>query len=334
MQPPLLRAALVGLGFSQAVHLPAFRRIPGIEVAALVGRDAERTRAAARAAGIPSWDTDLERVLERDGIGLVAIAVPPQSQPGLACTALRSGAHVYCEKPLADTVAGARAIVEAASASGRRGAVGFIFPELTPWRRLGTLLATRELGKALRASVSWKTESWTVREGGKSWKLDPSRGGGALGNFASHVIHYLRTWFGEIEEVHALPTRNPGTRFLGLARFASGVEADVSIDCGAFMGQVHRVEIYCEGGTAVLENTTRDYAAGFSLRIARRDQPEWERLARAEETGHDGRIDAVASILKRLHHNLSSGEKIMPDLGDGLKVQQAIQAFRELEGSL
>jgi len=311
------------------VHVEAFRQA-GYEVAALVGRDLERTRAAARDAKVEGAFDSLAKAMKQCEPAVVSIAVPPAAQAGLACEAVRGGSHLFCEKPLATTVADARRIVETAKAHDRHGAVDFIFPEIPAWQKLKELVQGGELGAVTKASVCWKVETRAARSKVVSWKNDTAQGGGVLFNFVPHTVHYLQWLFGPVTSVHALPVKNPAIKFIGTITFASGLEVDVQVDSGAFMGLGHRLEIFAENGTAVLQNPTRDYVSGFTLEVARRDAMRWESVMdKPGESAADGRITAVASILRRLRESILSGAKLRPSLLDGLEAQAVLHAFQQ-----
>jgi predicted dehydrogenase len=327
---PLLRTLVVGLGFGTNVHVPAFRLAGGYEVVGLVGRDTERARQAAAIAGIHKGYGSLSEAFRECRPDVVSIAVPPAIQPEIAHKAIKEGAHLFCEKPLAVTLDEACLLEETARAAARRGAIDFLFPEIPAWRKLIDLVEGGSLGAPRKAAVSWKVETRAARDGTVSWRTSVENGGGALFNFVSHSVHYLRQLFGKIVAVQSFPGENLPFRFLGALSFHSGMEAVLDVDCDAFPGLGHRLEVFFEKGTAVLENLSQDYASGFVLKIARRGAPGWETIAEKNlELSGDGRIAAVASILERLREGILSGIPIHPDLSDGLEVQRVIHALKE-----
>jgi len=325
-----LRTVVVGLGFGVNVHVPAFRLAGGYDVVGLVGRDAERARQAAAAVGVRGGYGTLSEAFRECRPDVVSIAVSPAVQPEIASEAIKAGAHLFCEKPLAATLGEARLLEQAAREAGRRAAIDFLFPEIPAWRRLMYLVEGGSLGAPKKAAVSWKVETRAARDGTVSWKTTLESGGGVLFNFVSHSVHYLRWLFGEIATVRTFPKENLSLRFLGALSFHSGMEALLHVDCDAFPGFGHRLEVFFEKGTAVLESPGPDYASGFILRVARRAEPTWEILnEEAMETSGDGRIFAVASILRRLREGIISGTPIHPDLSDGVEVQRVIHALLE-----
>ena len=90
----------------------------------LVGRNAEKIEALARTHRIERWGSDLDRALENPADTVFFDARTTQMRPTLLAKALRAGKHVYCEKPIATTLAEAMDIAQMAQKSGlKHGAV-------------------------------------------------------------------------------------------------------------------------------------------------------------------------------------------------------------------
>src|SRR5581483_11933173 len=109
---------------------------------AVCGRDAAAVTAAAGRLGWAGAETDWRVLVERDDIDLVDICVPGDLHAEIALAALAAGKHVLCEKPLANTVDEARAMVAAADAvhpSGVRAMCGFNY------RRVPAVALMREM---------------------------------------------------------------------------------------------------------------------------------------------------------------------------------------------
>ena len=130
-----LGVGMVGYAFMGAAHSQAWRNVGrvfdlplDVRMAVLCGRSREAATTAAAKLGWDSVETDWKAVVERDDVQLVDICTPGSSHAEIATAALAAGKHVLCEKPLANTVAEARAMVEAARAAraaGVRSMVGF-----------------------------------------------------------------------------------------------------------------------------------------------------------------------------------------------------------------
>jgi predicted dehydrogenase len=117
-----IRTAVVGLGWvAMNRHIPQLLRNPDFDLIGVVDRRAERATEVARTLGkVLSAETgSLDDVDWLDEADAVVIATAPFSHYALATQALARGKHVLMEKPFAMSAAEGRAIVDAASASGR-----------------------------------------------------------------------------------------------------------------------------------------------------------------------------------------------------------------------
>jgi len=116
-----LNVALIGYQFMGKAHSNAYRQVArffdDLEVEAVMkvicGRNEENVRKAAQKYGWEEYDTSWERVVERKDIDLVDVSVPGNMHAPIAIAAANAGKMVLCEKPLANTLAEARQMVEA-----------------------------------------------------------------------------------------------------------------------------------------------------------------------------------------------------------------------------
>ncbi|PKH37446.1 Predicted dehydrogenase [Nocardioides alpinus] len=111
-----LGIAVIGAGYWGPNLVRNFGGSPGWDLRTVCDLDLDRAR---KVAGPHVAVTDsVERVLDDPDIDAVAIATPARTHRGLALDALRAGKHVLVEKPLADSVAGGRAMVDLAEREG------------------------------------------------------------------------------------------------------------------------------------------------------------------------------------------------------------------------
>ncbi|MGE4297792.1 MAG: Gfo/Idh/MocA family protein [Desulfovibrionaceae bacterium] len=342
-----LRFAIVGIGFGQAVLVPALRRVPECEPTLLCASDRIRARAVADRLGVAEASGDWRAVAAAPDIDAVCVAVPPALQPDIAVACLEAGKAVFCEKPLAPDAAGAARIADAARASSVPCMTDFVFPEIPVWRTARSILREGRIGALRHLHVAWQVETYANRLGLASWKTDPAQGGGALCAFVSHTLHALEWFAGPIARIEARLHKSPRderpgeTLVLLQALLREGGAASVVVGTDAPGGSGHRVELYGDQGSLRLGNPGGDYINGFSLAAARRtgDAPaqEWDEAGLNHgmdgwRSGPDGPLDgrqtAAASLLHTFANWIRSGEPAAPSAEHGLRVQHLIEAAR------
>lgn len=119
-----LRLALAGGGAFGAKHAAALRRIDGVELAIVVSASPDKARAFADEHGIPNVAASLEEVLADPSVDAVILATPTPMHADQTIAALEAGKHVQVEIPLADSLAGARAVLATQQRTGLVGMVG------------------------------------------------------------------------------------------------------------------------------------------------------------------------------------------------------------------
>ena len=194
-----LRVAMIGYGFMGAAHSQGWRTAPRVfdlpaepEMAVVVGRNAEAVAAAAQKWGWAESATDWREVVARDDIDVVDIVTPGDSHAEIAIAALEAGKHVLCEKPLANTVAEAEAMAEAAgkaAALGIRAMVGFTYRRVPAVTFLRDLIAEGAVGTVNQVRASYRQDWLVDPEMPLAWRLQKEHAGsGALGDIGAHAI--------------------------------------------------------------------------------------------------------------------------------------------------
>jgi 2-hydroxy-4-carboxymuconate semialdehyde hemiacetal dehydrogenase len=106
-----IKVALAGAGAFGIKHLDAIRLIDGVEVVSLVSRELEKTRETAAKYGIAHVSTDLADSLAMKEVDAVILCTPTQMHAEQAIACMNAGKHVQVEIPLADSLAGAEAVL-------------------------------------------------------------------------------------------------------------------------------------------------------------------------------------------------------------------------------
>lgn len=146
---------------------------------------------------------NLFKVISSDEIDWVAIAVPPKYQPPLAIHSLRSGKHIFCEKPLSLSTHSLLEIFSAASKFDRVVGVNLGFRFLEPFKQFSSILQEVGLDRAMLVTVDWMTSGRISPSLTYNWKNNASEGGGALSIMGIHVLDYLHWMCGELTALSA-----------------------------------------------------------------------------------------------------------------------------------
>ncbi len=173
----------------------------------LIGRNAEKMAALAKAHGIERWGTDLDAALANKEDSVFFDAGTTQMRPGLLAKALKAGKHVYCEKPIATDLKQALEISKIANASGlKHGAVQdkLFLPGL---RKLDMLRRSGFFGKMLSVRIEfgyWVFEGDLQPIQRPSWNYRAEDGGGIILDMVCHWRYVLDNLFGQVQSVSCI----------------------------------------------------------------------------------------------------------------------------------
>lgn len=106
-----IKVALAGAGAFGIKHIDGIKNIDGVEVVSLISRDLEKTKEVASKYGIGHVTTDLADSLALKEVDAVILCTPTQMHAAQAIACMQAGKHVQVEIPLADSYAGAQAVV-------------------------------------------------------------------------------------------------------------------------------------------------------------------------------------------------------------------------------
>ena len=113
-----IKVALAGAGAFGIKHLDGIKNIDGVEVISLISRDLEKTKEVATKYGIQHVTTDLAESLALKELDAVILCTPTQMHAEQTLAGLKAGKHVQVEIPLADSLAGAKAVVDEQKKTG------------------------------------------------------------------------------------------------------------------------------------------------------------------------------------------------------------------------
>ena len=223
-QPRPLRAAVVGLGMMGRNHVRVWdESVPGVELVAMADPDAtalERASVGRRARAY----AEPERMLAEEELDLVSIVAPTSLHLAVTVSALRAGANVLVEKPIAATREEAVAMIAAAADAGRMLTVGHVERFNPAIRELRRRLEAGELGRIFQIHAT---------------RLGPFpariRDVGVVVDLAPHDLDVMRFLVGsEPIRIYAETERRIHTEhedlFNGIMKFANGVVGVLDIN--------------------------------------------------------------------------------------------------------
>ncbi|MDP4682877.1 MAG: Gfo/Idh/MocA family oxidoreductase [Cyanobium sp. MAG_255] len=347
MSAPPLKVAIAGLGFGEAVHLPALRACPGTEPVALWHPRPERLEAACRSAELPGH-SDFDGLLANPAVEAIVIATPPGPRFDLARRALEAGKHLLLEKPVALNAEQIESLQRLALQRGLTVAVDFEYRAVPLFQQLADLLASGVLGELVLVKYDWLMGSRADASRPWSWYSQAAEGGGVLGALGTHAFDTLHWLVGPSRSLRAqlstAITQRPLADGSGhLARvdaedialvqleletpLGQTVPAQLNLASVARRGRGCWLELYGRDGTAVLGSDNQaDYVHGFGLWHSQAGEPL--RPVEADErwsfarTWADGRIAPVQRIHSWWSAAVREGRPMLPGLGEAVLSQR------------
>ena len=250
----------------------------------------EKARASAAEIGLPpergygSWAEMLEREVALPAdvrIEAVSIVTPNHMHAPPAIAAMEAGFDVIIDKPLADSLANANAIVDAVERTGRRIAVTHTYTGYPLVKLMRKMVAGGEVGAVRRVMVKY-TQDWLSRAedliGNKqaAWRVDPAQSGdaGAFGDIGTHAANLVEFVTGErIASICAELTMLPGRRIdddgAALFRLSGGGKGTLTAS-QVLVGDMNdlAISVYCdEAGLHWRQEEPN------TLTVGRRDRP-------------------------------------------------------------
>src|SRR5712692_9494404 len=250
---------LIGGGNITETHARAARAIPGVEISAIHGTNAEKIARLCREHGGTPYQ-NFDAFLKHRPMDLVIIGSPSGLHATQGIAAARQGLHVLTEKPIEISTARADILIEAAKQSNVH--LGVIFQDrLKPHiRQLKNWIDQGVLGRLLfvDARVKWyrPPEYYANSRWRGTLALD---GGGALINQGVHTIDLLLWLLGDVFRVQArtatvLHKIEAEDTAVANLEFANGASGTLLATPAAYPGYPRRLEITGTEGTVILEH--------------------------------------------------------------------------------
>ncbi len=357
-----LGVGLIGSGFMGRSHALAFRSVGTVfaldlqpELELLADLDEDTARRAASALGFKRATGDWQALIADPAVDLVAITAPTHLHREMVLAAVAANKPVYCEKPLAGTLAHAREMTAAAEAAGVAALVGFNYLKNPIAQVAREMIAGGEIGAVVGMRGIHAEDYMSDPDAPVTWRHDPV-GGGVIADLGSHIISLARYLLGDIAEVSAtLRTVHPSRPVaLGaaerreittddeahmLVRFAGGAEGTLS---ASWVATGRKMQLAFEitgtrGSLAFTQerfNELMFYRAGqqpgrdgFTTITSGPDHPDYAPFCPAP--GHQlGFNDMKVIEVKALLQALAAGTTPQPGFAEATEIQQVVEAAR------
>lgn len=183
---------------------PAFSKVSGSDVVAVMRRDAEKAKEYAFRHGIKTWYDDADQLINDPQVNAVYIATPPGSHEEYAVKALRAGKPVYLEKPMAASFEECVRINHVSMETGIPCFVAYYRRTLPYFLKVKKLMEDGRLGEIATVNISLAIPPYEedFERGNLPWRVRKDiAGAGYFYDLASHQFDLLDYLFGEISNV-------------------------------------------------------------------------------------------------------------------------------------
>jgi len=203
------KVGIIGCGNRCKAIIDALNNVPDLEMAALcdIVPHKMQQRAQLIKTGVkPKFVNSLDELLKIKELDMIAIITPNDTHRDIAVAALEAGKHVWCEKPLALTVAECNDIIGAATRTGLSLQVGNQRRHSPAYKTLIQTVRSKPLGQVLQSTLFDYRGDWRVPEadeypaGTQYWRLNQQRSGGVVYEMGAHIID-ANNWLFDSEPV-------------------------------------------------------------------------------------------------------------------------------------
>lgn len=328
-----LRIAMIGLGNMGSYHAGILPKLPDVEIAGVCDINEIKAKSIGEKLGV-KWCTDYHDLL--DHAEAVWICTEPFNRREIVLTCARNGKHIFTEKPIANDLGDAHAMVEAADQAGVVYMLGYCLRFWNPYKLLKTSFSSGELGELV--------ECWTRRymptDMSSTWYGWQEKSGGAMLDFGSHDIDWLRWIGGDVETVFGYERQVRSTMHAYehghiLMRFIQGGVGSAS-DSWASCLDDSSVGIVGTKGAMIVErcgDIRKKIGSGEEIKLgndAVMDVNPQGEVGKKDDRGIIQRIDSPGeSIQEHFIRCVQQGCSPTPSASDGLKTLATITALHD-----
>ncbi|WP_194778495.1 Gfo/Idh/MocA family protein [Pararhodonellum marinum] len=338
------KTGIIGCGKVAHLHAKALKQLDNSVFSAVYSRTLTKAEDFAQNYGVKAYDSITEMIV-KENLQAVVICTPHPNHRDPAIEALRSGAHVMVEKPLAASLSDCDAMIKVAKEQGKKLSVISQRRFYEPAQRVKQAILDGKIGEPALATVvmlGWRDE--------KYYRSDPWRGswakegGGVMVNQAPHQLDLLLWYMGDIEEVYGTwsninhPYIEVEDTALAIVKFKNGGLGNIILSNSQKPGIHGKVHIHGSNGASV--GVQPEGGAMFIAGVSKIAEPpindlwtvqgEEQHLDRwiKEDTAHFNQIDAtVYYIQKQLEEFIAAIKENRDPMVTGEEGRRTVELF-------
>ena len=199
MSDKIIKWGFIGCGeVTKYKSGPAFQKVEGSKVIAVMSRDGNKAKAYAKERNIPKWYDDAQELIDDPDVNAVYIATPPSSHATYAIMSMKAGKPVYIEKPMAQTYEECARINRISQETGVPCFVAYYRRYLPYFMKVKELVDKGIIGNVINVQIlPWRVQADIA-------------GGGYFYDLAPHQIDLLQEMFGCILEASGYKSNRGG----------------------------------------------------------------------------------------------------------------------------
>jgi len=189
--------ALVGLGYystdllAPALQLTKHCYLAGIVTGSTQKASAWKEKYSIPEANIYNYD-NFDSVINNKDIDVIYIVLPTFMHKDFVVRAAKAGKHVWCEKPMAMTADECEVMIKACEDNNRKLSIGYRMHHEPITQEIMSYAKEKKYGdiQLVSAAAGYRNTSW--KKPSESWKLDQSKGGGAMYDMGVYSLNAAR----------------------------------------------------------------------------------------------------------------------------------------------
>ena len=251
------KIGIIGCGKVAHLHAQAVKNIASAELAAVWSRTPSSARSFAEQYGVKAYD-DIASMVSGASIDLVIVCTPHPFHKEPCIEAVKAGAHVLVEKPLASSLEDCDAMIEACNEAGVKLGVISQRRWYAPVSRVKTAIDEGKIGKPVLGTINmlgWRDKEYYDADAWRgTWAME---GGGVLVNQAPHQLDIFQWYMGDIDEVYAVqrnlnhPYIEVEDTALAIVKFKSGAIGNIIVSNSQKPGIYGKVQVHGSNGASV-----------------------------------------------------------------------------------